>query len=479
MIFSVVLQQHHHGISGDVDRPEPLARRLKEVNHTNDTSNLVNHTNDTLNLTMIMPIPCFRNFIKPCGNVTLPEEGINITIPFGTYHIDGGGELQPEIEAMDHMFSKYTVYFCAAVVGAWAALTVIIPAKRKAMMKSVKLTLEGNLDAEPVPGEPEEVEDLDIKSEHFVAPGNIYRVLAVCPPGSPGVSFSRWLMWSSKAFLCAYMQVYLPCGFLTDIFSEWEFDSIKSPIWFAENAGSFLTMFASLSAICALFASKCIDNIRVGAKANFYILTHEAPPGPTLTEMAAAAVADVSSAEAADVSSAENGATDSLLKKPGSKKSKKPESKKSKCCKPKLPTMPKTFHFPPLMVTINEYFWCTFSMIMNISMSMLLQLVMFLKVATFSGTMQSVAVVTLSLYFVIALDTKVMESDPKLRPMYRAQVIAQTNKKTYEPKWLKTIASTAMGLMQETVPLGLLAIILFAWKNRKTGFSIGGDPFTQ
>jgi len=192
-----------------------------------------------------------------------------------------------------------------------------------------------------------------------------------------------------------------------------------------------------------------------------------------LTEMAAAAVAEAGSAAAeagsAAASSAENGATDSLLKK----------LPKTSMCPPKLPTMPKTFNFPPLLVTINEYFWCTFSMIMNISMSMLLQLVMFLKVATFTGTMQSVAVVTLSLYFVIALDTKVMESDPKLRPMYRAQVIAQTVEKTYKPNWLKTIASTAMGLMQETVPLGLLAIILFSWKNRKTGISIGGDPFTH
>jgi len=403
---------------------------------------------------------------------------------------------------MDHIFSAYTVYVCAAVVAAWAALTVTIPSKRQKFVTSVKRTCEGHLE-EVSQGEVEELPDLNLDSENFIAPGNIYRVLAACPPGSPGVSFSRWLGWSSKAFICAYMQIYLPCGFLNDIFSEWKLDSIKSPIWFLTNAGSFFTMFASLAAICSLFASKCSDNIRRGAKANFYILTHEAPAavapvsspedggllGGLLGGAAAAATADVASVQTElatslltkppmptstampDIASAQSKLSASLLIKPPAL----PDVASASKLAASLP-MPT---WPPLVITINEYFWCTFSMIMNISMSMLLQLVMFLKVATFTGTMESVAVVTLSLYFVIELDKKVMESDPKLRPMYRTQVKAQTVEKTYKPMWLKKIASFSMGLMNETVPLGLLGVVLFSWKNLNTGMIIGGDPFAH
>lgn len=130
------------------------------------------------------------------------------------------------------------------------------------------------------------------------------------------------------------------------------------------------------------------------------------------------------------------------------------------------------------MVMVNEYVWCTFSMVMNISMSVMLQLVMFLKVATFTGTMESVAVVAISLYFVFDLDTKVMEIDPKLKPKYRRQVVAQTVERDYKPMWLMKMAAVAIALVRATVPFGLLGIVLFSWRHRETGMVIGGDPFT-
>merc|ERR1711862_934380 len=133
------------------------------------------------------------------------------------------------------------------------------------------------------------------------------------------------------------MQIYLPSKIIKRVFLEWEFNGIKSPLWFVENAYMFATMFTALASLCNLFAGKCATNIKTGCEANFHILTHKEP----------------------------DAAREARHKAPGAD------------AKP---------HLPNLAIAANEMFWCCFSMFMNITMSLLLQVCMFLKVATFADT---------------------------------------------------------------------------------------------
>mmetsp|Transcript_11668 Transcript_11668/g.17517 ORF Transcript_11668/g.17517 Transcript_11668/m.17517 type:complete len:109 (+) Transcript_11668:1-327(+) len=108
-------------------------------------------------------------------------------------------------------------------------------------------------------------------------------------------------------------------------------------------------------------------------------------------------------------------------------------------------------------------------------MSILLFLAMFLKIATFTGAVDDVSLVAVSLYFIFELDGKVMDSDPKLRPSYRRAVLRQTIEKPYKPTWLLVIAGMCKSFMEHLTPLGLGMIILISWKS--DSFTIGGDPF--
>eukprot|EP00971_Amphidinium_carterae_P177128 3512741-Amphidinium_carterae.1 len=100
-------------------------------------------------------------------------------------------------------------------------------------------------------------------------------------------------------------------------------------------------MVAALGSLCSMFAGKCAKSIEDGAQANVYILTHK-NPNP----------------------SAREGGYASLLDKP-------PMSE--------------------MTVYINEVFWCSLSMLLNIVMSVMLELAMFLQVATFTGEVSDVA----------------------------------------------------------------------------------------
>jgi len=218
------------------------------------------------------------------------------------------------------------------------------------------------------------------------------------------------------------------------------------------NAGTFATMFGSLAALCHLFAARCSENIRRGAQANFYILTHAKAPRSDIESTQLPLSSDNEGKRLLSPREIKRNPSHEHLGLP-------------------VPT------WGPRVLAFNEYLWCTFSMVMNISMSVLLQVVMFLKVATFTGTMESVAVVAVSLYFVFDLDSKVMESDSKLKPKYRRQVISQTVEREYKPMWFLRMASVSIALVRSSVPIGLLSIVLFSWRNRATGMVIGGDPF--
>jgi len=390
-------------------------------------------------------VPCvdlWKPLIVPCGNLTITEsQGADVSTPFGIYSIPKLKDLEEEVEKdLEPAFTQYTVYFVAILVFLWFCKTCCISSNRKKCCKSLTDIAAGKMgeesDSEDDRDDAEKEEELkdrmDPKSADFIAPGNIYRLLAVMHPGIVG--FKQWGAWASKALICAYMQIYLPTKIIKRVFMDWEFNGIKSPLWFVQNMFTFVTMFTALASLCNLFAGKCSTNILNGAEANFFILTHKEPD---------------SAREARHKSSDDSsGGYMSLLNKP-------------KC--------------PDWAISLNETFWCALSMVMNVSMSMLLQICMFLKVATFADTMEHVALVAVSLYFVFDLDDKVMDADPKLKPLYRRNVLRQTEEREGKPKWVNRLAGTAVLLLKSSVPVGLLFIILSGWKSKTSSVIIGGD----
>jgi hypothetical protein len=240
------------------------------------------------------------------------------------------------------------------------------------------------------------------------------------------------------------MQIFLPYKIIMTVLDEWSFHGVKSPLWFVAEGGAFMTMFVSVGSLCSLFASKCSENIRIGAEANFYILTHKEESVVILTSEE-------------DKSPREGGNESKPLLDGGGL--------------PKIP-LPK---IPESVITLNEYFWCCLSFACNVAMSFLLFFAMFLKIATYTGAISKVAIVAVALYFVFDLDGKVMDSDPKLRPKYRHAVLKQTVEKEHKPMWLLKLAATAKSVIGLLTPCGLAVIVLIAWKSDAE--IIGGDSF--
>ena len=61
------------------------------------------------NGTMTIRVPCYL-FIKPCGDVQVPPEGIDFTFPFGHYRTKGSRQIADQMQQTEHAFSQYTLY---------------------------------------------------------------------------------------------------------------------------------------------------------------------------------------------------------------------------------------------------------------------------------------------------------------------------------------------------------------------------------
>jgi len=393
------------------------------------------------NVTLSISIPCVLSLIEPCGNVSIGGEGRSIRTPFGTKHIPGTGYIAENARAWEKSFSAYTVYAVGVGACVYVLANVAIPSKRGALVRRAKDIFAGRLTGDDLGVTREEAaEDLrdriDVKSSNFIAPGNIYRVLAVTQLGK--VSVSKCGGTALKALICAWMQFFIPYKIASDVLHQWHFHGVKSPLWFLANAMHFGMMFASLGSICYIFAGKCRESILNGAEANFYILTHKEK-----TPVAAEQGADEERTSLLDVDGAGSAAPATVA--------------------------------PEWLTRANEYWWCCLSMAMNLVMSVILFAAFFLKIATFSGRMDEVATVAVSLYFVFELDDKIMESDPRIRREYRAAVLRQTEELDYKPTWLLAVAGLSASCMSLLTPLALAMVVLISWKSDE--LVIGGDPF--
>lgn len=388
----------------------------------------------------------WKSLIKPCGNITVGHNAIIFDTPLGKERIPGLDDLKPSVEQAEDFMSQYTLAFAAVLACLWVVSKLTVD--RSTTIQSFYDVWNGNLEdiADMTPEEinEERKDKMDPNTPGFIAPGNIYRCLAVNHPGVIG--YRRWGQIAFKALISAYMQLYIPYRIMKHTLEDWTLLGIKSPLWFASNAGTFASMMAALLSLCNMFANKCVMNIIKGAEANFYILSHERPQGGgTLSR------------------STPVEGQGFLAAAPGY-----------------VPLNKIEWPQPPRwVIRINEYFWCCLSLAVNISMSFLLQITMFLKVATFTGAVEHVAVVAVSLYFVFDLDDKVLEADDKLKMKYRKEVLSQTGERAYKPKWMPSIAMLSAAILKGIVPIGLLSIILFSWKNVHHGTVIGGDGLTR
>jgi len=113
----------------------------------------------------------------------------------------------------------------------------------------------------------------------------------------------------------------------------------------------------------------------------------------------------------------------------------------------------------------------------NMVSSLMLQTAMYMTIATFKGSVNDAALATVALYFILDLDVKIMVANPQLRKLYRRHVIRSTVETEDEPRYIKHMAGGTRILAEMMGPLGLGAIILFAWQERTTGYKIGTYPF--
>jgi len=439
-------------------------------------------------------IPCTLG-ADPCGVVRLNRTGeLKINTIFGERTIGGLEESAPMIQRCKHVFTWTVVTVSLVLLVLYLIYSLINKDRRHKIVDGILSFINGKLDDENIDDFADEfpaerrLKELDPDSPQFIAPGNIYRVLAVMHPGHVG--WFKWFNFIFTACTVSYMQLYLPLGIVADLFAEWRCIGVKSPIWFGENGFTFFTQFAALASVLGIFAGMCEVTIRTGCKANYYILSHVEPVRPpmnkreeaefnsyaprvTIWTKAAMALSIFSSHPA---KSAQDAAYKTL---PWGGKIVARSAKMAMETGDITEAVPKPI-MPPLFIKINARIWLSISMIMNITMTLILQGVMILKVATYHEKIQDIALVCVSLYFIFDLDHKVMETTPNLRVNYGHAVQKLTFHQFFDPAWMNRLGLTAIWLSRLLTPIGLYIIVLLAWKSKiQPGVFVGGDMFSD
>jgi hypothetical protein len=388
-------------------------------------------------------------------------------------------------------------------------VNIVKPDKRQALISSLQKVKEGYLEADwddPMMTQEEmdakDADEIDPASDNFKCPGNIYRLIVILHPGVVG--YAQWGKYCVKAGICAYMQLYLPYNIMRHCFKMWQFNGVKSPIYFAMNGASFLMQFGALANVCTLFAAKCASNIEGDAIACHYILSKTIPT-------AAAAPAAAAAAKPAAAAAPASGATKvtPLLSEAGDDAREAGAELLASCSLANLengqaPNIQEVeakmeaellaeIAPPQWLLDWNEFVWGLVNTFVTNVSAVMLMIAMLMKVATFSGDIMNIALVTVSLYFVFELDNKVMDSDPNLRGRFRREVLKQTEDVVPPPRvamLVKQASSLTIAFINAMIPFGLLMIITFSWRQVLDAAGlplrpgekftiIGADPFKQ
>ena len=97
---------------------------------------------------MKLTVPCLQfirfQLVQPCGNLTLPENGILFSTPFGQLRMPGPESLFHSVKHVEKSLGIYTV--CGVVIGlvCWLCYTCCIPDNRQKFFKKVEDIFSGN-----------------------------------------------------------------------------------------------------------------------------------------------------------------------------------------------------------------------------------------------------------------------------------------------------------------------------------------------
>eukprot|EP00927_Polykrikos_kofoidii_P051323 TRINITY_DN45112_c0_g1_i1.p1 TRINITY_DN45112_c0_g1~~TRINITY_DN45112_c0_g1_i1.p1 ORF type:complete len:553 (-),score=80.07 TRINITY_DN45112_c0_g1_i1:27-1625(-) len=476
-------------LAGHMAKLKQTQLHVREKNTTNNESS-AKRDPTTLNVTL----PCMMG-LNPCGPITLPAKGyVRINSWIGPVYILGYKDLAPQVHQLKVWNSIGTAIICLALIVAYLTFLCCMPENRKLIVDGMVYLLLGKMDDEALddysdtlPLERLKVE-LNVDSANFIAPGNIYRVVAVLHPGHTGVF--DWMGNVFKACTVAYMQLYLPLTMVSQTINTWEFMGAKSPIWNFRYGLSFLTQAAALTSLTKLFQERCANNIRTGARANYFILSHLEPVRPPMNEEEEKEFYDVIprvtlSSKLALALSIFSSRPQKYAEEVGLKTLPFGGKRVYRAVKEAIKTGDVTKALPPpvlhpFLVKMNALVFCWLSMFLNVAMSLILQIVMTLKVATFQGDMTGVALISVSLMFVFDLDKEVIKANPRLQFWYRRKVSNLTFHQFFDPSWMNRIGLLGIYVSAWLMPIGCMTILFTSWRNTiDPSIVIGGDEFTQ
>merc|ERR1712113_1277107 len=99
---------------------------------------------------------------------------------------------------------------------------------------------------------------------------------------------------------------------------------------------------------------------------------------------------------------------------------------------------------------------------------LLVQITMFLKIATFTGQIEHVVAAAVALFCVCDLDEKILQSEAQLKAKYARGISQLTEDRGSRPACMMRSAMLVVVFLRMMVPAALVAIALIAWKRRET-----------
>lgn len=403
-----------------------LSSQIRLLEPPNRSANASKPTGEPVSLS----VPCFFRMVSPCGTLQPP---VKINTVFGRFVLSSGPDLLAMATKIDRIWSRFAVIAAGSAVVLYLCTWVCL--HRKEIRHAAKGVEERDTDPDDPQVTDEEKQKekeaqlarLRIDSHNFIAPGNVYRLLAMLTPKACG-GWVNYFTYAGHALVCAYMQLCLPLQLIRGTLYTWHLCGIKSFFWFATDFNEFVVSFVSLAALCFVVEGKCIESVVQGAHANYWILTHYRPES---------------------ASEEEHGSSTNL----------------GRLMEGKLAPSHK-----------SKIFWCMLSMLSNIVMSLSLQVAIYLAVATSHGGVDKAPLTAVSIYFIFDLDNKIMDSRPHLQTLYRRHVARCTllTDPENDPDFIQYMVGGMRIWAQMLTPVGLAAIVLFAWREQSTGFVIGG-----
>lgn len=389
---------------------------------------------------------CLLGAVEPCGDVSVPPGGLQVQTPFGALWVAGKGSCGEELEAPAPADYMQGVYLCFALVGVFALAMLASPGQRHDLRRHVSVVVAGEASSHPAETDDESdggerhAEQHDAASA-AIAAGGIYQALAVLHPGVIG--YFRWSRICARGWLCLAMQLYIPSSMLSQVLAEWEFHYLKSPIWFLTNAWDFLTVVIGLGMLYNLFASRCIEHLLSSVEATSYILARK-----------------------------HIGVLQSGLDR------KDQRTKDEDIQGLVLLILEPSIEFG---ARANALLWSCLSMGTSLYAAVLLQATLLLRIATFTGSVEHVILVAVTLYFVLDVDRRMLDSDPRLRRSYHKHISSlelegEDAQEARHPSCIVRLVAFLALVLRCVMPLALLAAALTAWRQRGSGQVVGGSP---